>query len=105
MIAHIFTIHVAKRGDELPLFIGGRAARILREEFAGSTTANWIDNGAHRMMVPGVLVVEINCPNNVPLNSVISAINIAVKEYMPGLSSFDWTTSHFTSIYCMNQDR
>lgn len=105
MIAHIFTVHVAKRGEELPPFIGGRAARILCQEFAGSTTANWIDSWAHCTVVPGVQVVEIVCPNNVPLNSVISAINIAVKEFMPDLSSLDWVTAHFTSIHCMNQDR
>lgn len=105
MISHIFTISVAKRGEELPPFIGSRAARILRDEFAGSTTANWIDSGAQRVVAPGVLIVEVLCPNSVPLNSVISAVNVAVKETVPRLSSFDWVTAHFTSTYCMNQDR
>ena len=105
MNAHTLVVRIDKPGHDLPLFLGGRAAVLLRmQQPEGSKKRYWIDPGPSKLILPDVMILEMICPNSVGINSIITAVNRAVKELIPELSAMDWTTSHFSTTACINQD-
>jgi hypothetical protein len=106
MRVHTIIVEVLVPGHSIPPHLGGRAARLLRSEFAEeSTTRNWIDSCGWKAVGQGAIVLQIACPNVVTIQRVIEAVNRAVKYELPELSGMDWTTCHMSDVYAMNQDR
>ncbi len=105
MNVHTLIVHITKPGHSIPQFIGGRAAVLLREQLPESNSRRgWIDSGPWRLITPQIMVLEIYAPNSVRANDVLTAVNRAIKEYLPELSALDWVTSYFSTTACINQD-
>jgi hypothetical protein len=107
MRAHILTVTFEGVSERIPPHLCGRAAVLLRETYPeSSTTRGWIDAGARTVLGRGdVVVLEIICPNAVSSDSVIAAVNKAVRSEMPELTNDQWETLLFSSVPCANQDR
>ena len=108
MIAHIITVviggHQWFKVDTRRKFSGEVTAKLRSQFESGSTTANWIDTMCHGIAGDTALV-QVNCPNNVGADRILTAVNQAVKALLPHLTNDQWEAIMVTSIYCMNQDR
>lgn len=105
MNAHTLVVRIDRPGHIIPPFVGGRAAVLLRmEQPLESTKRHWINPGPSKLILPNVMILEMICPNSVGISSIITAVNRTVKELIPELSAMDWTTSHFSTTACVNQD-